>query len=124
MSLTFLQLISYVVLILAGVNIILVFVSLVLSLLVPRKMRDYCFREPHFSSGEIATYSVFPFNLFRVAFFMRLAAFPESGKKRSLTKAYELAPRWFRVVSKYYIIILLSNFIAFFVFGILMKLIA
>lgn len=49
--------------------------------------------------------------------FMRLAGWPQSGKRRGLTEAYKLAPRWFQVVSKILIQFFLVGFTLLIVLG-------
>ena len=67
---------------------------------VPKKLLEEYFRPPYFREGEVLAFTGFPLGYIRTVMFMRLAAYPESGKKRGLTRAYELAPIWFRRVSK------------------------
>lgn len=78
---------------------------------VPKAMLKTYFKPPYFSHGEIAAFTGFPLGYMRTAMFMRLAGFPSSGKRRGLTEAYLLAPRWFRVLSRIFIIFFLANFI-------------
>lgn len=83
----------------------------------PKKLIETYFKEPHFSRSELAIFSAFPFNYFRDIMFMRLAGWPASGKKRGLTEAYKLAPRWFQVTSRFLIRFLLVNFTLLIVLG-------
>ena len=55
-------------------------------------------------------YSGFPAVLFRGVMFMRLAEFPNSGKKRNLTEVYKEFPNWYIHLSK---ILLVAFFISF-----------
>ncbi|MCR6652959.1 MAG: hypothetical protein NVV73_16400 [Cellvibrionaceae bacterium] len=71
-----------------------------IHILVPKSLLKTYFKPPHFSAGEVAIFSAFPFMFMRTVMFMRIVGFPNSGKKRGLTQAYQLAPSWFRLVSK------------------------
>lgn len=88
---------------------------------VPKAMLRTYFKEPYFSSTELAFFSAFPFFFMRTAMFMRLAAWPSSGKRRGLTEAYKLAPPWFRVISKIFIVVLLVFFPPTAVFGVILS---
>lgn len=107
MSIEFLRYPSYLFVVLLAATMVCLVVAFIMCFFVPKPMLKAYFREPYFSRGEIAIYSAFPFNYFRVFMFMRLAGWPNSGKKRGLTEAYKLAPLWFRRVSK----ILVSAFV-------------
>jgi hypothetical protein len=85
-------------------------VMFVMHFFIPKKLVDACFKEPHFSRSELTIFSTFPFNYFRDIMFMRLAGWPQSGRKRGLTDAYTLAPRWFQVISRLLIRFLIVNF--------------
>lgn len=76
---------------------------------VPKALLQTYFKPPYFSRGEIAAFTGFPLGYIRTVMFMRLAGFPSSGKKRGLTEAYMLAPTWFRVFSRIFIIVFLIN---------------
>lgn len=88
---------------------ILVWLAAILSIhfFVPKAMLRTYFRKPYFSPAEIELFTGFPFAYIRTAMFMRLAGWPESGKRRGLTAAHELAPRWFQRISRVYIRMLL-----------------
>jgi len=84
----------------------LVFV-LIMHFLMPQKVLEIYFKEPHFNAGEIALFTGFPFAYMRTSLFMRALGFPASGKKRGLENAYQLAPVWYCKASKYSIIIII-----------------
>ncbi|SDU32460.1 hypothetical protein SAMN05216210_3119 [Halopseudomonas salegens] len=86
------------------------FIMFVMSFFIPKAMFDKYFKEPYFSHTEIAVFSAFPLNFYRVVMFMRLAGWPNSGKRRGMTEAYLLAPIWFRRISKVMFSILLVLF--------------
>lgn len=67
---------------------------------VPKAMLQTYFKPPYFSSTEVEIFTGFPLGYMRTVMFMRLAGWPNSGKKRGLTEAYKLAPPWFRRASK------------------------
>jgi hypothetical protein len=77
--------------------------------LVPKALLRTYFKEPYFSPAEIEFFTGFPFGYIRTVMFMRLAGFPKSGKKRGLTEAYKLAPRWFQIASKIILIALVTT---------------
>lgn len=109
MSLEFLLVLFYCWLLLLGACLICLVVTAAIHFLVPKPLLQAYFKEPYFSRWEIATFSSFPFGYMRTLMFMRLAGFPNSGKKRGLTEAYKLAPDWFRLISK----IVVSAFMLF-----------
>lgn len=92
-------------------------VMFVMHFFVPKKMIETYFKEPYFSRSEIAVFSAFPFNYFRDVMFMRLAGWPESGKKRGLVDAHKLAPSWFKTVSKILIRFLMVVFTTLLILG-------
>ncbi len=82
----------------------LVFVF-IMHILMPKKVLETYFKEPHFSITEITMFTGIPFGYMRTAMFMRALAFPSSGKRRGVENAYKLAPVWYCKASKYFIII-------------------
>lgn len=92
-------------------------VMFVMHFFVPKRMLETYFKEPYFSRSEIAVFSALPFNYFRGIMFMRLAGWPESGKKRGLTEAHKLAPGWFRVASRILIKFFVVIFAALLILG-------
>lgn len=99
-----------------GISVILLINSMLCMVVVfvvhpfvPRVMLQTYFKPPYFSRGEIAAFTGFPLGYIRTVMFMRLAGFPSSGKKRGLTEAYLLAPTWFRVLSRIFVIVFLVN---------------
>ena len=81
----------------------------IMHVLVPKALLRAYFKEPYFSPTEIEFFTGFPFGYMRTVMFMRLAGFPQSGKKRGLTEAYKLTPLWFQTASK----IILTAFLIF-----------
>ncbi len=86
----------------------LVFI-LIMHFLMPKKVLETYFKEPHFNAGEITMFTGFPFGYMRTGMFMTALAFPSRGKKRGVEKAYQLAPVWYCKVSKYFIYFFVPN---------------
>ena len=82
---------------------------LVMHLLLPKEALNKYFKPPHFSYRECAVFSAYPFLFMRTMMFMAVFAFPSRGKKRKMTDAYLLAPKWYRIASKWIFIIVLGN---------------
>ncbi len=82
---------------------------LIMHILMPKKVLEIYFKEPHFKAGEIAMFTGFPFGYMRTAMFNRVLGFPASGKKRGLENAYKLAPVWYCKMSKYFFYFFVSN---------------
>ncbi len=79
--------------------------TLIMRFLIPKHILEEYFKEPYFSTTEINIFNGFPFLGFtRTVIFMRLLAFPSSGKKRGIENAYKTAPIWICKLSKYHII--------------------
>jgi len=89
------------------VNLLLIFM---MHFLMPRKVLETYFKEPHFSSTEITMFTGFPFGYMRTAMFMRALSFPDSGKRRGVEDAYKLAPVWYCKASKYLVVFFIINF--------------
>jgi len=53
----------------------------IMHILMPKKVLKVYFKEPYFGPGEIAMFTGFPFGYMRTTMFMRILAFPASGKK-------------------------------------------
>jgi len=92
-----------------GLFLIFLF-TFIMHILMPRKVLETYFKEPHFSSTEITMFTGFPLGYMRTVMFMRILGFSASGKKRGVEDAYKLAPVWFCKLSKY---IIVSFFIIF-----------
>ena len=82
-------------------GLVLIFI---MHILMPKKVLETYFKEPHFSITEITMFTGIPFGYMRTAMFMRALAFPSSGKRRGVENAYKLAPVWYCKVSKYFIV--------------------
>jgi hypothetical protein len=89
-----------------------------LHFLMPKQLLKEYFRKPYFREGEIIIFTGFPFAYIRTSMFMRVIAFPNSGKARGMTEAFKLAPKWLRVISKIWIITVLVTFIPVLIIGI------
>ena len=58
----------------------------VLHFLLPKPILEVYFKPPYFSRGEVSAFTGFPLAYMRSFMFLRLLAFPASGKKRGLTE--------------------------------------
>lgn len=97
-------------------NIVCLIVALFLHLILPKSIEKEFFREPYFSSQFIAISNSFPMNYYKVFMFMRLAGWPNCGKKRGIpATAGELCPVWFQVLSRVFIRMFLAIIALFFV---------
>lgn len=81
-------------------SLLSLFIIFVLHMIMPTQLLDTYFKPPYFKPGEVAAFTGFPLGYIRTVMFMRLLAFPDSGKKRGLNDAYKLAPAWLCKVSK------------------------
>jgi hypothetical protein len=98
------------------VSFLLVFL---IHLLIPKSLLTTYFTQPFFKAGEVAALSGFPLAYIRTIMFMRLLAFPCSGKVRGLTNAYELAPAWlckFSKITLIYFVFVNLSFVALMMF--------
>lgn len=104
------------------------FLIFIAHILMPKRLLTTYFKVPYFREGEIVMFTGFPFGYIRTVMFMRLLANPASGAKRGLTQAFELAPLWFRLYSKFtllsfyavaglFMLIMLIFMLEFFVFN-------
>lgn len=107
MSIETLLIWSYLCFTLLAASMLCVAAGFVMHFFVPKAMLQTYFKPPYFSSTEVEIFTGFPLGYMRTVMFMRIAGWPNSGKKRGLTEAYKLAPLWFRRVSK----ILVSAFV-------------
>ena len=84
--------------------IMLILILFIIHFFVPKVMQCTYFKEPYFSPFEVDFFTGFPFAYMRTAMMMRLAGWPESGKKRGIpANAHEVAPVWFQVVSRLFV---------------------
>ena len=88
-------------------------VFLIMHLLMPKAAIKEYFKPPHFSYRECAVFSAYPLFFMRTMMFMAVFAFPHKGRKRQMTEAYLLAPKWYRIASKWMIIFVLGDGVAF-----------
>src|SRR5690554_7015946 len=76
----------------------------VIHFFVPKVMIKTYFKEPYFSLLEIKLFTGPPYAYMRTAMMMRLAGWPNSGKKRGIpATAHEVCPVWFQVLSIFFI---------------------
>src|SRR5690554_2484796 len=76
----------------------------IIHFFVPKVMIKTYFKEPYFSLLEIKQFTGPPYAYMRTAMMMRLAGWPNSGKKRGIpATAHEVCPVWFQVLSIFFI---------------------
>src|SRR5690554_2622396 len=81
----------------------LIFILLI-HFFVPKIMIKTYFKEPYFSPLEIKLFTGPPYAYMRTGMMMRLAGWPDCGKKRGIpATAHEVCPVWFQVLSRVFI---------------------
>src|SRR5690554_792966 len=76
----------------------------IIHFFVPKVMIKTYFKEPYFSPLEIKLFTGLPYAYMHTAMMMRLAGWPDSGKKRGIpATAHEICPVWFQVLSIFFI---------------------
>src|SRR5690554_2448534 len=81
----------------------LVFIFII-HFFVPKVMIKTYFKEPYFSLLEIKLFTGPPYAYMRTVMMMRLAGWPDCGKKRGIpATAHEVCPVWFQVLSIFFI---------------------
>lgn len=86
-------------------SIVSFLVVFVLHFLLPKSILNTYFKPPYFSRGEVNAFTGFPLAYMRTFMFLRLLAFPASGKKRGLTEVYKEAPRWMCRLAKWVLVL-------------------
>src|SRR5690554_1906364 len=80
----------------------------IIHFFVPKVMIKTYFKEPYFSLLEIKLFTGPPYAYMRTMMMMRLAGWPDCGKKRGIpATAHEVCPVWFQVLSRVFIRFLL-----------------
>lgn len=82
---------------------------LTLHFFMPKAILEKYFKPPYFKEGETKLFTGIPYAPIRTIMFMTVIAFPRRGKKRGLTQAYMLAPKWYILASKTIIFGLIST---------------
>src|SRR5690554_6879510 len=81
----------------------------IIHFFVPKVMIKTYFKEPYFSLLEIKLFTGPPYAYIRTAMMMRLAGWPDCGKKRGIpATAHEVCPVWFQVLSRVFILTFLT----------------
>src|SRR5690554_204652 len=94
----------------------LVFIFII-HFFVPKVMIKTYFKEPYFSPLEIKLFTGPPYAYIRTAMMMRLAGWPDCGKKRGIpATAHEVCFVWFQVLSRVFIRTFLTVAISLLVF--------
>src|SRR5690554_4525653 len=95
----------------------LVFIFII-HFFVPKVMIKTYFKEPYFSPLEIKLFTGPPYAYIRTAMMMRLAGWPDCGKKRGIpATAHEVCPVWFQVLSRIFIRLFLIVYISMLILG-------
>lgn len=74
-------------------------VLLVMHFLMPKVVLEKYFKPPYFRPMEVELFTGIPYAPMRTIMLMWGLAFPRFGKKRGMTQAYLLVPRWYRLAS-------------------------
>src|SRR5690554_2583654 len=95
----------------------LVFIFII-HFFVPKVMIKTYFKEPYFSPLEIKLFTGPPYAYMRTGMMMRLAGWPDCGKKRGIpATAHEVCPVWFQVLSRIFIRLFLIICISMLIIG-------
>jgi len=95
----------------------LVFIAII-HFFVPKIMIKTYFKEPYFSALEIKLFTGSPYAYMRTAMLMRLAGWPDCGKKRGIpATAHKICPVWFQVLSRVFIRLFLIVNISMLILG-------
>jgi hypothetical protein len=89
---------------------------LIMHFLMPKQVLERYFKPPYFREFECLFFTGIPYAPIRTVMFMRAIAYPGSGKKRGITEAHLLVPKWYRLISKVLIISALTGFILMIIF--------
>jgi uncharacterized membrane protein YwzB len=82
---------------------------LIFHFVMPQTVLDKYFKPPYFRDIECLLFTGIPYAPIRTIMFMRLIAYPGSGKARGINDAHLFVPRWYRAVSKIMIIFAVAN---------------
>jgi len=92
---------------------------LMMRFLTPKKLLDRYFKEPHFTSAEIALFSHFPGTLMRTGIFMNLCVWPNRGERRKITDLTSYADGWYITASKLFVFFTLFHGSLFFILSVI-----
>src|SRR5690554_1258269 len=99
----------------------LIFILLI-HFFVPKIMTETYFKEPYFSALEIKLFTGPPYAYMRTAMMMRLAGWPDCGKKRGIpATVHEVCPVGFQVLSRVFIRIFLTIVALFLFVGVVLS---
>jgi hypothetical protein len=73
---------------------------LLMHFLMPKAVLNRYWREPHMRCAELALFTDTIYAPMRTVMLMWVIAFPRFGKKRGITEADRLVPRWYRTIAK------------------------
>lgn len=94
-----------------GFFVVITFAILIMHFMMPVAILEKYFKPPYFRDVECDFFSGVPYAPIRTIMFMRVIAFPASGKKRGITAANLLAPTWYRIISKIIVISIVLSFV-------------
>ena len=86
----------------------------VLVFMIPKRLVEIYFKEPHFKLGELVFMSMYPGKLMKAAIFTFATAFPWATKKRKMLDIRSHAPRWFIYFAKMYSLLAIFHGFMFF----------
>jgi len=122
MSIEFFRYPAYLFAILLIVSIACLVFIVIIHFFVPKIMIKTYFKEPYFSALEIKLFTGPPYAYMRTAMMMRLAGWPDCGKKRGIpATAHEVCPVWFQVLSRVFIRIFLTIVALFLFVGVVLS---
>lgn len=81
------------------VGLLLAPAILIMHFLMPKAVLERYWRAPHFRPAELALFTDTFFAPMRTIIFMWVFLFPSAGKKRQITDAYRLVPKWYRIAA-------------------------
>ena len=93
---------------LASIIVHMIFL-LIFHFLMPQAVLDKYFKPPYFREMECMLFTGIPYAPIRTVMFMRVIAFPNSGKVRGIKEAHLLVPDWYRFVSKVMTVVAVAN---------------
>jgi hypothetical protein len=72
---------------------------ILMHFLMPKAVLDRYWKPPHMRSAELAFFTDTIYAPMRTVMLMWVIAFPRFGKKRGITEANTLVPRWYRAIA-------------------------
>ncbi len=82
-----------------AVLLLLLVTSVLVGVLLPKRVSQEVFSDRHFTPSELALMGSFPLGIARSAVLMGLVVLPDKGRSREIQSLKNLPPRWFWVAS-------------------------